>query len=856
MFKWIKKVFRKIFSITNWKRITIAAITLIAAISSIVFGSLFYISKNINKSVEYGGGVEFLVQVKNEAGAVDDSFTDSVSKSIDERLTGGVAFNGTKVENQGEGKILITRNGAMSDIERKNFEGIITNKPTLVLTDINMKPLFIDNQFNSTMQDIDYSQINRYIPPLKSSNSAKVEFMQNGTYAVNVTLKDSDAQVQWTNATEYLANSSQVVLMWLNLDKFVEIAKTEFPNKWINAKENPYNFAFVNETPVDASGKSNVYKKYQIDAENYLVSTGVVRSTLTGESFTISGANINAESAQRLAANINYGVSKYSLEVLSSNYIQASSVQGSFESALLAGTVVFGIIAIFMIVNYGLLGALSTISMALYMFLTLLMFTILRGEYSPVTIAALIIGIGISVDANIITFERLKSEVYMGEKLKKALKNSNRLSLSSIIDANLTTLIVSFILFYFGTSSVRGFSLSLVFSVIFTLLVMLIFTRGISSLLINTGWFNKRLWLIGIKWKKINHLNPEIFYKKFDYLKNAKWFIIASIAFVLIAGIVFGSFAGINQSFWAGFNRSIEFESGINISIEGKDTFLITKDIANEMKQFLIANQNHLGINEIGNHIQIFSINDNNTAFKLSIETSQDLSQEIESIKNFIQTQYPDVSIWSYGISSTEAANLVKNALLSVAISFVGIIVYTLIRLKWTFSIAAIVGLIHDILMTIGFIVITRLQISPIIVAAMLSIIAFSINDTIVVFDRIRENITNRYHNEILDAKKIKYIANLSIAETIKRSLYTSLTTIVAVLVLLLFRNATNLTFNIVMIFGLAIGAYSSIFICTWVWSKLELARQKGIKKREDSKFWVLPGPSEQIFPGINDFVA
>ncbi|RTZ68084.1 MAG: hypothetical protein DSZ21_02470 [Tenericutes bacterium] len=145
-----------------------------------------------------------------------------------------------------------------------------------------------------------------------------------------------------------------------------------------------------------------------------------------------------------------------------------------------------------MIVNYGLLGALSTISIALYTFLTLMMFTVMRGEYSPESIAALILGLGMSVDANIITFERLKSEVYSGSTLNKANTIANRRSLTTIFDANITTLIVAFVLFIFGTRNIKGLSVTLIISIFFTLVIMLGFTRLTSTLLVKTGMFDKR----------------------------------------------------------------------------------------------------------------------------------------------------------------------------------------------------------------------------------------------------------------------------------------------------------------------------------------------------------------------------
>ncbi|QSF13687.1 protein translocase subunit SecDF [Mycoplasma sp. Mirounga ES2805-ORL] len=873
MLRKIGNFFKKIISPTNWKRWLILFITLVSTIVAIVCGSIFFTSKNINKSVEYNGGVEFLIKINKgdkPDEAIDEKFSKEVSKAIEERLNGGVAFNGTSVEVQGNGKIRITKNGELSKEERSEFEKIISNKPTLILTDSSMIPLFIDGEFNRSRNKLDYDlissdpkELRRYVAPLKPNGSEAI--LTGGQYgqdasskSVSVTLLNYEAQLEWEAATEFISTQTRdkAILMWINLDDLINMAKEDFYDDWVDSGKNPYNFVHVDNKIFNSSNNTpNAKKLYTFDAKKYLISEARVGEKLSAPTFRITG-RFSDQEARQLSANINYGSSNYSLDVLSSNYVQPDNTSNSFESALLAGAVVFGLISIFMIVNYGVLGLLSTVSISLYMFLTLLMFAFLQGEYSPVTIAALIIGIGISVDSNIIVFERLKNEVYSGERLKKSMKLSNKKSLSSIIDANITTLIVSFILFYFGTSKVKGFSISLIFSVIFTLVVMLLFTRTLSQILINTGVFDNRIWLLGMYKKKINNINQTKGFRSFNFIKHAKWFVLGSLLFILIGGIVYGSFAGINNDFWAGFNRSIEFRGGVNISLQSAETSFIDHARALEIKDYIINHNDVFKIDNIENYINIIPADSNKLEWKVVIETPQNLTARLKEINSELAKVFKDTDPISFGISSIEAQELLKNAMLSIGISFAGIIIYTMVRLKWTFSTAAIIGLLHDIVMTISFVVITRLQMSPIIIAAMLSIIAFSINDTVVVFDRIRETINNEYHNQILSKEQIAKIANSSIADVFKRSIYTSATTIAAVAVLLMFGNATDLSFNIMMVFGLAIGSYSSIFIATRMWTILENRRQKGIKHRMEKGFWNLPGPTEQIFQGINDYTA
>lgn len=857
--------FKRIFTPKNWKRWSLLSLITAGTVAGITCGSYYYISKNVNRSVEYGGGAEVLVKInKDDKSKPAEAFTKSVAHSLENRLTGGTSMTGTMATVEGTDRIRITKNGNMSDEGFKALESLIKTKPALVLTDENMHPLFYNNVFVQDIDSIDYDNIAKYAPPLLP-DGASADFNPSfGRYSVSVKLNGSEAEAQWSKATEYLAKTGKSVLMWLNLDQLYKIA-LEDKTGWEKSKHNLYNFVWVNETPPSyQSQQKSIMKSHSVNAKNYLISVAGVREALHGSSFSING-NFTENEAKTLAENINFGSSKYSFETLLSTYVKPDKLSNSFEKALIAGLVAFCVIAAFMLVNYGLLGALSTISIALYIFLTLLMFTVLRGEYSPVTIAALVIGIGISVDANIITFERLKNEIYSGEKLKKAFKNANRMSLSSIVDANLTTLIVSFILFYFGIRTVKSFSISLVLSVIFTLFVMLLYTRMMATLLINTGAFDNHLGWLGIRTKKINNLNMNAKYRKFDYVKNTRWFALGSLLFILIGLAVYITFAIMGHSAWAGFNRSIDFQGGTKIYIKGQgtgDDAFLPLDVKDSIIQYFhnpkVAEK--WGIVDIDKYIKVTSSNYKNTGvlnYVIMIETPQDLTSKSEIITSMLKDNFTNIEVIPYGMSTVEAKGLVKNALLSVLASFIGIILYTLVRLKWTYSIAAIVGLIHDALMTIAFIAITRLQLSPIIVAAVLSIVAFSINDTIVVFDRIRETIRNEHSSrDFLDAQTIKSIANKAVVDTIKRSIFTSITTIATVLVLLAFGNATDFSFNIIMIFGLAVGSYSSIFICTWLWVKLETKRQLKIKKHIDTKYWVMPGPDEQTFPGINDFIA
>ncbi|WP_025755588.1 protein translocase subunit SecDF [Mycoplasmopsis cricetuli] len=856
------KRIKNFFKINNWKRILISVLTLGSATIAITFGSKYYISKNANKSVDYGGGVEAVIQVTKNGQIADNDLTEDVNKSIFDRLTGGTGLNGIKTSTESGGKIRIVKSGSLNDIERNLFFKEIIEKPILTITDFNLKPLFNDGIFKVDNELDLSSDSKKWIPPFKP-NSAK-HTTQNDRAVVEIELLNDDAVLQWTNATDYISKQkpNNTILMWLDILKLIDIAKNQYPNDWKESSENLWNFIHINNKAIENIDKSipklNPLKKNQIDIENrYLISIASVNNAINTKKVIISG-NFQAESARNLANRINFGLSDYDLQVVSSHYLDSTLQSRAFYYAMIAGLLVFIAIAVFMIINYGLLGIISSFAIALYIFLTLLIFTALKVEYSPTTLAALIIGIGISVDANVITFERLKYEIYRGDLLSKSFKNSNRFSLASIIDANITTLIVGFILFYLGSKDVKGFSIALILSIFFTLIVMLVFTRFLSTMIVETGYFNNKLWALGIRKKRIN--NPakiQLVINKIDYLNKSKWFALSSAIFILISFVVFGIIAGINSNFWSGINRSLEFSGGIDISIlsRGESYGDLTLKQAQEMKQILIDNASKIEIQNIDNIIQIHKANVSSENYILKITSVQDISDlQIQQIKDLVSLVKEDIILNQFKVLSSEAVKLVINALIAIVIAFIGIVLYTLIRMNWTFAIAAILGLVHDFIMVVAFIILTRLKVSSIIIAAMLSIIGLSINDTIVTFNRIKEKIHSKYANTILTKDMIKNIVNTSIKDTLKRSLFTSFSTLIAIVILIAFKDATNFTFNIVMLFGISIGVYSSVFICSWIWSKLELFRQNKIQKRIDSNYWNIAKPDEQTFPGINDF--
>lgn len=836
----------KYFKLSNIRRFIILGVTMIATILTITFGSTFYISKNAKKSIEYGGGAEYLVKVNAESSTTSSGTADQIAQEIYERINKlGISGASAIAEtSNGESRIRVRYPGITSKKEEEELKKLITKKPILTLTDTYGNPLF--DQYQNFHNELSAKNPKHQIPsdsksfvPL-ANGGAKGQTNNSGGHEVAIHIVPEKVD-EWRKATEYISSlpkGKKTMVVWLNLKEFIFKAKSVSDGHGSNLFDaNGKNAYLAAKYKYPEKGWNPVNRKFTLQTKDFLISEANVSKPLTGTDFVIQG-NFDSKEANNLAKKINYGILHYSLKVEEFHFIGATYGDNAFKKAMIAGIIVFALIGIFLIVNYGVLGAVSTFAIAFYMFIIISLFTIMKGEFSPEAIAALIIGVGMAVDANIITYERLKSEVYSGSSIKKGFKDANKKSLSSIFDSNITTLIVAFVLFFFGTRNIIGLSVTLILSIVFTLIIMLGFTRVFSTMLVKTGIFENRRHLLGMKPKFDIKVQESI--NKIDYVGTAKWFTLGS-SIILFAGLLtLAITAGIAGHFAGGFNLSQDFTGGTSIMITPEEG-VINKDSLKQIHQAMIDHNIPIGdIKDIMSKDGVVRVEYKTTS---AINDLEGLQQAIENLK---------FKFTPSTVSNAVAKKILFDAMIAVAISIGAIVVYTMFRFKWTYSIAAIIALLHDALMVVAIFVIFRVEISPVFIAGLLSIIGYSINDTIVTFDRLREKMNE--HVGILDKKAIKKITNVAIRETLKRSLLTSFTTIVAVIVLMSFGNATKMSFNLSMLVGLITGTYSSIFIATYIWVILETKRQKSIISKKGRKFWDTDGEQEQVFIGINDF--
>ena len=436
-------------------------------------------------------------------------------------------------------------------------------------------------------------------------------------------------------------------------------------------------------------------------------------------------------------------------------------------------------------------------------------FWLIGGTLTLPGIAAVIIGIGMAVDANVICFERIKENLLIGKSLDEAYTIGNKSSFTSIIDANVTTIIAAIIMFILGESSVKGFATMLIISILVTIVIMVYLIRFILKFFVKMGIFNEHLnAFIGIDESKIKkEKNIRIPFTKLAIVKNRMKTIGLTLGLLAIGVIFFLT---------TGANYGVDFTGGTSISIANPTTETLTQ-VSNllEDKEYTIRKTNV-------------------TSKELQVVISDVLDKD--GITNLTASLKNDYNLDSdiYVVSKVVKQELVKNALKSLLIASIGIIIYVAIRFRFNYAISGIVALIHDVAFTFLFFSLFKIQIDSIFVAAILTIIGYSINDTIVTFDIIRETYKNKYKNSITNPSDLEELVDISIRRTLTRTILTTVTTIIPVIFLLIFGSREITNFNIALLVGFVAGTYSSIFISNMLWLFLEKKRITRPVKTDD----------------------
>ena len=551
----------------------------------------------------------------------------------------------------------------------------------------------------------------------------------------------------------------------------------------------------------------------EISSQNNQSSLGLLAITLDGELLTapsvraaIPGGNarITGSFTQREAEEIANGLNNpldVELRIAEMYEVGPTMAEDAVKSGKQAFIIGAAVVVFFMLLYYMIAGIVALISVALNLVVVLGTLSSLGATVTLPGIAALVLTIGMAVDANILIYERIREELRAGKTLKNSLLGGFEKAFSTIVDANVTTLITSFILIYFGTGPVKGFGVTLAIGIGSTMFCALIVSRVFLDLLINTE-ITKRMLTVSLFKDKttIQFLN----YRKYAFVTS--WIIV-------VVGIAMAVMKG-NEIY------GIDFTGGDEVALHFKQDLTVAE---------LESIAGNLGIGEVSLTTQTPLGANTDTVLKVATEFGQG-----DVIYQALNEAYPDKQLELIGINKigpTVGKEIQLNAFISIGIALIFILLYVALRFEVGFGVGAVVATVHDLLMTIGIFVLFGNQFSAPMVAALLMIVGYSLNDTIVVFDRIREEL------DLNPGLKLNQVVNLAINRTLSRTVLTSLTTLLVTVSLLIFGTGIIRDFAFTFVVGILTGTFSSIFIASPVFYWWH----KGDRRHVESHSDVLP---------------
>ena len=544
--------------------------------------------------------------------------------------------------------------------------------------------------------------------------------------------------------------------------------------------------------------EENLGSAIPIVYDGEVISAPTVQAVITNGNPSITNME-SYEAAQRLASTIRIGSLKLELRELRSKVVGAQLGEEAISTSLKAGAIGFVLVVIFMIAVYLLPGFASGIALTIYVALMIVLLNAFEITLTLPGIAGIILSIGMAVDANVITFARIREELATGKTVRSAMKIGFQKALSAIVDGNITTLIAAAVLGLKGSGSVKGFAQTLALGIVLSMFTALVVTR----LVLNA------LYAVGLRSEKLYGVQKER--KTFDFLGKKNLCFIVS-ALVILAGL---AAMGIRSGQGSGaFNYSLEFKGGTATTIPFAEPMTIA-EIDEKVKPVV---REAIGSSEIQAQ-QVQGSNDVviKTA-ELSLETRQALNAALVS-----KFGVDEAGITAESISSTVSGEMRSDAFVAVILATVCMLLYIWFRFKdIRFAASAVAALVHDVLVVLAFYALARVSVGNTFIACMLTIVGYSINATIVIFDRIRENLVSARRKDDL-----KDLVNQSITQTLTRSIYTSLTTFIMVAVLFVLGVVSIREFALPLMAGIVCGAYSSVCITGALWYLLKTRIQK-----------------------------
>ena len=541
--------------------------------------------------------------------------------------------------------------------------------------------------------------------------------------------------------------------------------------------------------------------------DDEVISAPVVHEKINSRSCEITRSGGFSETeASSLSALIRGGALPANLTEINSSVQTATIGANALKLSVKAGIIGLALVMIIMMIAYGALGFIADLALLLYVQFVLWIMVAIGSVLTLPGIAGIILSIGMAVDSNVIIFTRIREEIQKGKSIRVAVDMGYRAALSTVVDAQTTTLVAAFVLYIFGTTSVKGFALTLMIGTVMSVITAVFITQLFVNLLAESKKFgtNKMFGMTE------DGSSPRLKLGTFNLkvIENRKKFYALSLAFILIGTAFFA---------YRGFNYGIDFTGGTMMQLEMGEK---------------------VDIDEVKETIAEYDLNP--TIVYAGEGSTQIVIRTIKDLKSDERIQVINTLAEKYGITDadvlaseefgpTVGKDLRNNAVKSILLAALCMLIYVRFRFKnWQYGLAAVAGLAHDVLVALSFYAIFRVTINNPFIAGILTVVGYSINDTIVVFDRIREN------SKFFKRKQAVELIDTSINQTLSRSLMTSLTTLLVMIPLFFMATSELRSFLIPLMIGVFTGTYSSIFLCSPVF--YELTRKEGVSKYEENK--------------------
>ncbi|MBZ8118634.1 protein translocase subunit SecD [Roseovarius sp. LXJ103] len=534
----------------------------------------------------------------------------------------------------------------------------------------------------------------------------------------------------------------------------------------------------------------NIGNPFAIVLDDEVISAPVIQSHIAGGSGIITG-NFSVEESTNLAVLLRAGALPAELVFLEERTVGPELGADSIAAGELACIVAFAFVLVFMFLSYGLFGIFANIALIINVGLIFGLLSLIGATLTLPGIAGIVLTIGMAVDANVLVFERIREEAKTARGPARAIELGYEKALSAITDANITTFITAVILFAMGSGPVRGFAITLGLGIITSVFTAIFVTR-----LIVIIWYERKRPKTLLQGRYLRLVRQDT---SFDFF--SRWRMWLGVAGVLIT-VAFGSFL------IQGLNFGIDFKGGTTLRTQSEQPV----DIGQYRDSIAPLELGDISITEVFD--PNFGDDKNVAMIRIQAQEGEEsVSPEIiQTVEDALAVQVPDIQFTSVeSVGPKVSGELITAAAIAVVLAIGAVLIYIWMRFEWQFALGAVVALVHDVVLTIGIFSELQIQFDLAIIAALLTIVGYSLNDTVVVFDRVRENLRK------FKKRPLAEVLNVSINETLSRTVMTSVTTLLALLALFVLGGDVIRGFVFAMIWGVLVGTYSSVFVASTV---------------------------------------